>query len=413
MLLAEGIISRNQFEQATMLQARQGGTIGCQLVRLGAITADELVEFLTQRLGSAFWPRSKMRDLPPEVTKLITSEIACDLRILPLAVDGYKLALGLTDPSRHHVIEEAAYHTGCEIVPVIVSEDDMDWALEHYYQGSTPTVSPDIMAPADDLHDDDEPVLRVSGGGWNLDSHDALGLRENIFEKKITGTDGDDDGLHVEPLQPGETPIPDEPAKKRIITSPQVALRAPVKVGPPPSSSGPRENPLMSSSPAADEASRKLSEGELIAAIHKASSRNEIIDFALEYLRHFAERAAFFIVKKEEIRGYEIVGDLTSRSAIRSFWVPMSSRSTLHDAAIEQSIHLGPLGRNPADAILSAALGGRPERILAIPVEIGNRVVGLLYADRLSVKMPPWNRLERLAEVVGFNLRRLIVNREK
>ena len=133
----------------------------------------------------------------------------------------------------------------------------------------------------------------------------------------------------------------------------------------------------------------QLGEGALLAAIHKAPSRNTIIDYALQYLMLFSDRAAFFITKKDKIEGFEIVGKRTSRTAIRSYWVPLNSSSTLSRVVQDKSIHLGPLGRSPADAILSAALGGRPDRVLSIPVVISDRVVGILYGDRLKPNIPP------------------------
>ena len=74
----------------------------------------------------------------------------------------------------------------------------------------------------------------------------------------------------------------------------------------------------------------------------------------------------------------------------------------------ERQIHYGPLGSRPADSVLAAALGGKPERAMIVPVTIRGRVVGLLFADRLDISSPPWNRLERLAQAVGENLARLI-----
>jgi hypothetical protein len=74
----------------------------------------------------------------------------------------------------------------------------------------------------------------------------------------------------------------------------------------------------------------------------------------------------------------------------------------------ERQIHFGALGFDPADSVLAAALGGRPERAMIVPVVIRERVVGLLYADRLEIDSPPWSRLQRLGDVVAENLGRLI-----
>ena len=103
--------------------------------------------------------------------------------------------------------------------------------------------------------------------------------------------------------------------------------------------------------------------------------------------------------------------DCHIRTAIRSYWVPLQSSCTLSRVVQTASIHLGPLGRSPADAILSASLGGRPERVLAIPVIISDRVVGILYADRLKSNIPPWNSLKRLGDVVAVNFARVLVKK--
>jgi hypothetical protein len=58
--------------------------------------------------------------------------------------------------------------------------------------------------------------------------------------------------------------------------------------------------------------------------------------------------------------------------------------------------------------VLAAALGGRPERALILPVTIKDRVVALLYADELAVELPPGQRLVRLAEAVADGFARLL-----
>ncbi len=404
MLLAKGQISREQYEDAVLLQARKGGTLGSHLVRTLAIGDEELVDFLIENFQSAHWKRTMFNSLDTTILARVSSDLARDLRILPLAQEDDRLFLGLTDPSRTHVIEEAAYHTGAKIVPVIISENDMTWALDHYYKKAVSKSEKD-------------PVLRVSNGGWNMDRVESPSPNmtdESIFDKPFAATDSDDQELQaaIESAEAARAAAP--PARQSRQAKPNITVRAPIKIGQasqpePPRSMRPSTAPHSPPSPSP--VPRTLSEGEIISAIHQARNRDTLVDLSLEYLRHFAERAAFFIVKKEEIKGYEIAGDLTSRSAIQSFWIPLASKSTLQTVIAERHIHLGPPGRSPADAILAAALGGRPKRVLVVPVEINMQVVGLLYADNLSINMPPWNRLERLSEVVGDNLKRLILNK--
>jgi hypothetical protein len=360
-LLAEQLITREQFERATLLQSRHGKTIGYHLVNLGALDDDELVRFFVDKFSFDHWPRSRLRDLNPRVISRIPREMAVDLRVLPLELNGLTLTLGLTDPTRSHVAEEVAFQTGCEIVPVVISEIDMTWALDNYY----------LTAPL-----------------------------ESEIEK------GD---FETEPLE--DVPLEDSKVPTLWSEEPVISMRLAIKIGP---SENPEPLLLDNMRPQAEPGSKtdRLGEGQIIAAIHKAPSRDAIVDLALKYLMLFSHRAAFFVVKKDKIAGFEIVGNMTSRSAIRSYWVPLSSESTMRQVVTERRIHLGPLGRTAADAILAAALGGRPRRILAIPVQISGRVVGILYSDQFKVDMPPWNRIERLAEVVGDNLKRLLLNKD-
>lgn len=462
MLLSMGRISRVQFEQATILQARRGGTMGCHLVRMGAIGDEDLVDMLLERFPVAHYSLDKLRNVDSDLIALVNSGLASDLRVLPLSLDGKTLILGVTDPSRQHVLDETAFQTGLEIVPAIVSESDMDWALGHYYgvshavslmpekyskisepplsfsnlseddvdvmglrapskpsgssQTSNGVSSPIELEPA--FSPDEDSVVMVSSDGWNLNSLDSTqefgagssATPSNSYEDELVSYLQDPPAVgQPEPpmVDSLETDTVDE---KKVSRSP-IAVRAPIKVG----ASMPREGyadyPNQSVSSGIRE-KREMKEGEIIAAIHRGRSRNEIIGLALDYLLQFAARAAFFVVKKNEIKGFEIAGDLTSRSAIRSYWVPLNVDCTLGHVAKERRIHLGPLGRSAADAILAASLGGRPKRILVLPVELRERTVGMIYGDGLNVEMPPWNRLERLAEVVGENFKRLILERE-
>ena len=147
-------------------------------------------------------------------------------------------------------------------------------------------------------------------------------------------------------------------------------------------------------------------------AIGRAKDRDDIISLALEALTRFAKRAAFFTVRRTEIRGFSIVGDFTNIEAARSFWVPVSTPSTLSKAVKDKQIHIGPLARNPADSVLAASLGGRPDRTVIIPLAIHDKTIGLLYADRIEGEIPPKYRLERLAEITAENLS-LLLHRKK
>jgi hypothetical protein len=169
--------------------------------------------------------------------------------------------------------------------------------------------------------------------------------------------------------------------------------------------------PFDSAPPPPGDTTPKKNISEILGEIKASDNRDDIVDLALDFLLLFARRVAFLVIRKGEIRGFTIKGEGTNAAAIKSYWVPFSAKSTFRQVAIDGQIHLGPLGRSSSDGVFTAAMGGRPPRVLVVPVDINNRTVGLLYADKLRIEMPPWNLLERLADVVSTNLTRLILTR--
>jgi hypothetical protein len=330
-LVENEVITSQQFEVATHLQAKHGESIGYHLIGIGAVDNSNLVQFFSKHYKLDIWDRSKMSNLPENIIELITPNLAHEYRIVPLKITEEHLTVGITAPAEKNNLDEINLGEGCTVKAVLISEEDATWALQKYY-------------------------------GIKSVHLDYSKVRKPI---KISRNSS---------LAPPATSMISEPVRVKS-----------------------RKN--------------HRNQGSLIAEIHKAQNKNEIIGFALQYLRSFAERAAFLVVKGNRIQGFDIVGKHASQTAIRSFWTPISTSSTLSRVVEDNSIHLGPLGRSSADAILAAALGGRPVRIVAIPISITNRVVGILYADGLKEKMPPWNDIQRIGEVVATNFGRLILSK--
>jgi len=454
MLLAEGLISREQYDRAVIDQAEHGGALSYHLVAAGSVLEDDFVRFLARRFPIAHWPRRRLAAISPAAISAVRPEMARALRVLPLFLDGDRLTLGLTDPTSGHTIDEVSHHTGLRVTPAIVSEGDMTWALDLYYP-ATPAPEPatdqlmeaplplTVRATRDFAALGAPPPARP---GFEADAD--LDGTHDVAAASIT------DALRAIPLvhraipkaamSPKDTQSFGRPSTPRREEG-KVVVREPIVLrdrldeqaydswskpaSQPPSATAysitsrsdpdragagePLDGRTMRESlkPApADRPrrQRRRTEGEIIAAMNSAYDRDAIIALALEHLMRFAKRAAFMVVKKNEIRGFDITGDLTNREAVRSFWVPLSTPCSLCRAAHDKQIHLGPLGRSPADSVLSAALGGRPERALIIPIVIQDRTVGILYADRLDVEVPPWSRLERLAQTMAENLAKIL-----
>jgi len=367
MLLAEGLITRDELEKALTLKAARGGSASRHLVGEGAIGSEELARFMARRFPLPRWQRQRIALVPPPVLAAIPAALALSLRVLPVARRSDVLTVAIVDPTETHALEETARAAGIAIEAVLVSEADMGFALEHHYGRERPQA----LEPHDEVP---LPLTR------RITRKMAVVSEESAMPKGGTIAEA----LEAIPLvqRVGDA----RPDYDSWSTGPSL----------------PAEAALGAAS------TRAMSEGEVIAAIGDAGDRDAVVALALDYLRRFASRAAFFVVKRGEIRGFDIVDEASHRDAARSLWFPLSAPSTLRRVAEERQVYVGPIGKTSADAVLSAALGGKPERVILLPIALKGKTVGLLMADGFSAAAPPRTRLERLSAVVAEAFTRLI-----
>lgn len=134
LLLNEKLITPEQLDEALKSQMIFGIKLGSSLIELGFITDEQLCRFLSSKLGvPAVSPRA-MAAVSPEVLALVPAELAEKYRVVPIRVDGKKLALAMEDPTDFKAIDEVAFVTGCVILPHIVPDIRITSALLKYYQ---------------------------------------------------------------------------------------------------------------------------------------------------------------------------------------------------------------------------------------------------------------------------------------
>jgi len=134
LLLNEKLITPEQLDEALKSQVIFGIKLGSSLIELGFITDEQLCRFLSRKLGvPAVSPRA-MAAVSPEVLALVPAELAEKYRVVPIRVDGKKLALAMEDPTDFKAIDEVAFVTGCVILPHIVPDIRITSALLKYYQ---------------------------------------------------------------------------------------------------------------------------------------------------------------------------------------------------------------------------------------------------------------------------------------
>ena len=134
LLIASNIISEDQLKEALALQRREGGRLGTNLVKLGHITEEKLVTFLSRQYGV---PAINLSDykIDPSVLKLVPVDIARKYLIMPVARVGATLTIAMADPSNVFAIDDVKFMTGYNVEVVVSSESPILSAISSHYAG--------------------------------------------------------------------------------------------------------------------------------------------------------------------------------------------------------------------------------------------------------------------------------------
>ncbi len=140
-----------------------GGTIGEQLVIMGALTDDALTDFYRSRLLVPQVNPNTLARLPIRVVAAIPSDMAIELRAVPVALDAENnLTVAMSDPSDRHAVDEIMFFTGAYVVRAVATQMQIAWCLAHYY-GHVTTLGQRLMQSTGATAVVSPPVARTRG----------------------------------------------------------------------------------------------------------------------------------------------------------------------------------------------------------------------------------------------------------
>jgi len=133
-LISSGMITEEQLNQALTLQKKGGGRLGANLVKLGHITEENLVTFLSKQYGMPAVDLGGYK-IDPAVLKLIPAAMAKKYMMMPLVRTGAKLTVAMADPSNVFAVDDIKFMTGYNVEVVIATESALINAITTYYGG--------------------------------------------------------------------------------------------------------------------------------------------------------------------------------------------------------------------------------------------------------------------------------------
>jgi type IV pilus assembly protein PilB len=154
LLVKEGIISRQQLQQALDEQKNSGTRVGYNLVKLGFIQENELTRTLARQFKMPAVDLSKF-EVDPKIIKLVPADLAVKNLVLPLKRDGRTLTVAMADPGNVGVIEDLKFITRYDIFPVIAGEFTLKNVIEKHYESNEQQMSA-LLEEIEELEGDGE-----------------------------------------------------------------------------------------------------------------------------------------------------------------------------------------------------------------------------------------------------------------
>jgi MSHA biogenesis protein MshE len=193
LLLADGTITQEQFDQALQRQRTSGQQLGKVLVGMGFISEEALLKALSRQLQLPFIDL-RQESLEQSVVQLLPESLARRHRAIVIKDEGTELLLGMADPSNLIAYDDIANLLRRPLRMALVSESALLRTLDLFYRRT------DEMVRLADEVDEDLNAGGVDLGLGTIDeaSPDApvLRLLASLFEDAVQVHASD---IHIEP----------------------------------------------------------------------------------------------------------------------------------------------------------------------------------------------------------------------
>ncbi|MBI4508707.1 MAG: hypothetical protein HY698_03660 [Deltaproteobacteria bacterium] len=389
LLVRAGFITMKQLHAAhqAIRASGQGETLLEHLVSTSVLDEQALCHFYRDRLLVPKVDLVELARIPPRIIETVPADMAKEFRVVPVDMDEERnLFLAMADPADTHAVDEIGFFTATTVVRGVAVMSELAWALAYYYGVETALLKPGVVLarnaeeqlPAGDGSGDDTEKIT-----WGVAVR--LGPDGKPLRRPPTPTP-------VEEFADEPTPLPG-PVPLGAVTTGPVPLLTPSELG---IDSAAREiakvaNHGLLSSPETEDALESATR-----TLVTSTSRDDVAEALVTYLGLLCRRSAFFIVKKGALAGWAGQGVGVKEEELREARLSLEPPSTFRDIIRTRLPYRGPVSDPLARDFLIDALGWAPDDMLAIPIAVHDRVVGLLYGDDRTKPLPD----DHLAQVV-------------
>lgn len=132
MLVAANIITQGQLNDALERQKKDGGRLGSSLVKLGFVSEERLVNFLSKQFGVPSINLESYK-IDSALFKVLPPETARKYTIVPVARAGNTLTIAMPDPSNVYAVDDVKFMTGYNVEVAVASESSIVANISEHY----------------------------------------------------------------------------------------------------------------------------------------------------------------------------------------------------------------------------------------------------------------------------------------
>ena len=196
-LLEAKLIDENALVKAAQQQKSTGGSLSGNLVKIGAISEDGLLDFLSRHYGA---PSIDLKSYEPDpaLIRLIPGDVATKFMALPVSRAGRRLVVAMSNPSNIFAIDDIKFITGYEVEPHVATESSLKRAIDRAYDsaGTMADVMKNMEEDLSVIEEDD--AAEAESGLAGADEAPIVKLVNSLIADAVRKGASD---IHIEPYE--------------------------------------------------------------------------------------------------------------------------------------------------------------------------------------------------------------------
>ncbi len=196
-LMQAGLVSEENLRKAKQLEQQDGQPLSSTLVKLGLLTEDSLLAFLSE-LYETPGVNLDTLTIDPAVAKVLPSDVASKFQVIPVSRNGRSLKIAMVNPANFFAIDDIGFITGLQIEVCVATEGQIKRAIDKFYDSADSMAN--VMAGMEDLEivetAEEEPL---NDGGGNLsDEAPVVKFVNSLISEAVRRGASD---IHIEPYE--------------------------------------------------------------------------------------------------------------------------------------------------------------------------------------------------------------------